>query len=315
MFSDLLWWLFAFLLGGAMYNFILIIFNSIAMSRAAKHKSFAGYIFAGVLLNSILYYGAYVGHKRNPTSSINAEIEYLVFALLFLAITVPIAIRNYKRSGDDTHKETEPDPASSENTAIENEEQPERPTVEENDVSTNLDSTDSAISAEKAPEMNQPPAFCRFCGKELPTGTKFCRFCGAQVDVTETLSDMHDGVINSAVVNELPIEETKQIEITSKQIAVLDFSALPPKLRRAFIFIEDEEWDRASTYLEKILDEEPENAFAYFGRALVECKIDKLFDPTDEEAKAISASRSFARAMKFADPATREIFNQWIRTK
>lgn len=44
-------------------------------------------------------------------------------------------------------------------------------------------------------------------------------------------------------------------------------------LKRANIFLADEEWDRASEYAERVLDIDPENAEAYLVKVMVELEV------------------------------------------
>ncbi len=46
-------------------------------------------------------------------------------------------------------------------------------------------------------------------------------------------------------------------------------------LKRAFMFLEDGEWQDANIYCEKVLDQDPENGNAYFGKLLAELRVKK----------------------------------------
>ena len=120
--------------------------------------------------------------------------------------------------------------------------------------------------------------FCRKCGKRLKPGAKFCNECGTQVVASDNTLPRETQASDSflcpycgfvmesrkkycpecgvllkspsvakeselssekSVVNVIPVDNQTVI---GGQIA-LNLSALPPKLRRAFVFIEDEEWD------------------------------------------------------------------------
>ena len=52
-----------------------------------------------------------------------------------------------------------------------------------------------------------------------------------------------------------------------------DFVTENSLLKRAYIFLEDEEWESADEYFEKVLDADPENAYAYLGKLLVDLKV------------------------------------------
>lgn len=73
-------------------------------------------------------------------------------------------------------------------------------------------------------------------------------------------------------------------------------AAVEPLLKRAFMFLEDGNWQEADTYCEKVLDQDPENAQAYLGKlmaelqvhtqeGLIDCKAP--FDGSDNYRKAI----------------------------
>ena len=53
-------------------------------------------------------------------------------------------------------------------------------------------------------------------------------------------------------------EEQAQI-ITNAQAAATEVDIVSPLLRRAYLYLEDERWDDAYNYFEKVLDREPEN--------------------------------------------------------
>lgn len=73
-------------------------------------------------------------------------------------------------------------------------------------------------------------------------------------------------------------------------------AAVEPLLKRAFMFLEDGNWQEADAYCEKVLDQDPENAQAYLGKlmaelqvhtqeGLIDCKTP--FDGSDNYRKAI----------------------------
>ena len=54
-----------------------------------------------------------------------------------------------------------------------------------------------------------------------------------------------------------------------------------PLLKRASLFIEDENWDEANSYCEKVLDQDPENADAYLYKLLAELHKKRIDDLSD----------------------------------
>lgn len=49
-----------------------------------------------------------------------------------------------------------------------------------------------------------------------------------------------------------------------------------PLLERAYMFLEDSEWDNATAYCERVLDLEPKNAMAYLGKFLAELRLTQV---------------------------------------
>ena len=160
------------------------------------------------------------------------------------------------------------------------------------------------------PEMSSPQSqvsksiaggngirFCNSCGNSLFPGQKFCNRCGKQIQamVSDNVPELNPG---------------KGAQATP-QMMRLELSTLQPALRRAFIFIEDEEWDRAEQYLEEVLDQEPENAYAYLGKAMVAVKVGTPTLPTAEEMGALVSKKEYARAKRFADAELSSVLSAW----
>ena len=73
-----------------------------------------------------------------------------------------------------------------------------------------------------------------------------------------------------------------------------------PLLKRAFMFLEDKNWQEADEYCEKVLDRNPECAEAYLGKLMAElqvCKIEELAD-CDEP---FDSNNNYQKAVRFAD--------------
>lgn len=87
-----------------------------------------------------------------------------------------------------------------------------------------------------------------------------------------------------------------------KETVVTEASAAnaAPLLKRAFMFLEDENWDEADAYCEKVLDIEPENAQAYLGKLLAERQITKP-ENLKNDSELFSFSANYKKAMRFGD--------------
>jgi TPR repeat protein len=73
-----------------------------------------------------------------------------------------------------------------------------------------------------------------------------------------------------------------------------------PKLRRAQLFLENEDFDKALEYCEKVLDDEPENGYAYFLRLMAENKFHDELEIFFVES--LEDNKTFQLARRFADP-------------
>ena len=102
---------------------------------------------------------------------------------------------------------------------------------------------------------------------------------------------------NSKVAENIAKPETTSTEKTYEPVLGVETEAL---IKRANIFLEDEDFDEADRYFEQALNQDPENSNAYIGKLLVAKKvhnIDELFNlPIN-----LTDEKLFQRALKFAD--------------
>ena len=73
-----------------------------------------------------------------------------------------------------------------------------------------------------------------------------------------------------------------------------------PLLRRAFIYLEDGDFEKADEYLEQVLDIEPENGKAYLGKLMVERKLKTPSQLVDSE-KPLTDSIYYNKIIKYSD--------------
>lgn len=71
-----------------------------------------------------------------------------------------------------------------------------------------------------------------------------------------------------------------------------------PLLKRAFLFLEDGDWQNANIYCEKVLDMDPECAEAYFGKLLAELRVNREEDLPDIK-KDFSNTDNYSKAYRF----------------
>ena len=107
------------------------------------------------------------------------------------------------------------------------------------------------------------------------------------------MQDLIRGIkkLTQAEEGKKPVKETVVVN-TNTNIA--------PLLKRAFMFIEDGDWNSANEYCEKVLDIDPECAEAYLGKLLAELKVRKQEDLADCE-QPFDESNNYKKAIRFAD--------------
>ena len=74
-----------------------------------------------------------------------------------------------------------------------------------------------------------------------------------------------------------------------------------PLLKRAFMFLEDRDWQNADEYCEKVLDMDPENANAYLGKLMAELQVGNAKELRDY-AVPFDDRNNYQKAIRFADP-------------
>ena len=77
-----------------------------------------------------------------------------------------------------------------------------------------------------------------------------------------------------------------------------------PLLKRAFMFLEDGNWQEADAYCEKVLDSDPECAQGYLGKLMAELRVKRIEELKDEE-QPFDESDNYVKAVRFADDKLR----------
>lgn len=81
-------------------------------------------------------------------------------------------------------------------------------------------------------------------------------------------------------------------------------------LKRAFMFLEDGEWDSANEYAEKVLDIDPENSEAYLAKAMSDLKQRSRSSMND--ASGIALNANIQKALRFGSDSLRSEINGYI---
>ena len=82
-------------------------------------------------------------------------------------------------------------------------------------------------------------------------------------------------------------------------------------LKRAFIFLEDGDWNSANEYCEKVLDVDPECAQSYLGKLMAELHVRKQEDLKDQ-AESFASNNNYQKAVRFADKKLEDALTGYI---
>lgn len=82
-------------------------------------------------------------------------------------------------------------------------------------------------------------------------------------------------------------------------------------VKRAFLFLEDGEFERADELCEQALNQDPENTMAYVGKVLVRRKLHKI-EELSEEAEPLTQDSDFQKALRFADTGLKRELEQYV---
>ncbi len=101
------------------------------------------------------------------------------------------------------------------------------------------------------------------------------------------------------------LDKSKGKAIKETIVVNKDSIEVAPLLERGFMFLEDEEWDRADEFFEKVLNKDPKNAQAYLGKLLADLEVSS-FEKLSEFHTTFSDSNFYEKIMRFADSDLKE---------
>ena len=104
----------------------------------------------------------------------------------------------------------------------------------------------------------------------------------------------------------VPKTTTKETVFTSA--AVVNTAHL---LKRAFMFLEDGEFDRADDFCEQVLNQDPENAEAYLGKLMVELRVKRKEELIDY-AEPFDSNNNYRKAVRFADDKLKNALEGYV---
>ena len=113
------------------------------------------------------------------------------------------------------------------------------------------------------------------------------------------------GFINDVVRGIKKVVNKEEAQETVKETVLVNNTAssnTEPLLKRAFMFLEDGEWEKADDFCEQVLNINPEEPRAYLGKLMAELKIKKE-DKLKDSALPFDESNNYQKAYRFADGA------------
>ena len=110
------------------------------------------------------------------------------------------------------------------------------------------------------------------------------------------------GFINDVVrgIKKVIKKDEPKATVVNETVVSTAAANTAPLLERAFMFLEDGNWESADEYCEKVLDVDPKNAQAYLGKLMVELKL-KTQDALQDCANPFQKSNNYQKAVRFGD--------------
>lgn len=114
--------------------------------------------------------------------------------------------------------------------------------------------------------------------------------------------DMGDVTFFGSLIDNIKKVISKDVSKTVKETVVVNSNNSQPEplLKRAYMFLEDGDWNSADEYCEKVLDIDPENASAYLGKLMAELRVKKQGD-LKNLAKPFNEYNNCQKALRFAN--------------
>ena len=125
---------------------------------------------------------------------------------------------------------------------------------------------------------------------ELPE--EFAHFQAQDMGKIGFINDVIRGIKKVLLDEEVNVKEAKVVNTTSANEE--------PLLKRAFMFLEDGEFERADEFCEQALNINPENARAYLGKLMVELKV-KSQESLKDCTEPFDNRKNYEKVLRFAD--------------
>lgn len=149
------------------------------------------------------------------------------------------------------------------------------------------------------------PCFCDMDPYDLPD-----EFKGLQAQDLGKLGSVQDLVrgVGKLLAKDAPKDGDVQQAAVSNPAA----TTVQSLLKRAFMFLEDGEWDSANEYAEKVLDIDPEDGEAYLAKAMSDLK--KRSRSSMNDASGIALNANIQKALRFGSGSLKNEINGYIES-
>ena len=120
------------------------------------------------------------------------------------------------------------------------------------------------------------------------------------------------GFINDVVrgIQKVIKKDEPKTTVVKETVVTNTATNVEPLLKRAFMFLEDGEWNSADEYAEKVLDIDPENAKAYLVKLMAELRIRKMKDLGDGD-EPYNHNPLYEKAFRFGDEELRKMLDDY----
>lgn len=110
------------------------------------------------------------------------------------------------------------------------------------------------------------------------------------------------GFINDLVrgIKKVVVKEEKKVDVIKETVVTETTANIAPLLKRAFMFLEDGDWNSAREYCEKVLDIDPENAQAYLGKLMADQRV-RIKKELKNCDKPFETSNNYQKILRFGD--------------
>ena len=155
-------------------------------------------------------------------------------------------------------------------------------------------------------------------GCDIPSGAKSALIKALSVraeDRYQSMMEFKEALIGGESVTFVtPVQYTNPQTVTIRDFSTIS-SDMSPLLKRAYLFLEDGDWNSADTYAERVLDQDPENGEAYLVKLMAQLQVHQ-WNELVSLPKPFDDSNNYKKVIRFGRAALvseLERYNVWIR--